>query len=354
MKEECKTRPPQCSLKCIKAFLSMPYGETNKERVYWGVLAAAIRETAKLIEDPQLEIHSAEEEVNALILKESVRNLIDKCDFTIAVMTGRNPNVFWEIGYTEAQKKPVVFLVDEEKEELSESPVLVAEALKCPYHLAGEVDPKSLLDDLSLRLKPFLEQAIKAVKATPRLPTLVSFSNRKECNLPKLVANATNRIYLITTNLGYFTDTAKFTVGNNQFAFDPPTKKGVDVKILTMDPESIIVKYRAEQLGLEYDVSGFREELRASARRFYQRYRRKPNVNIRLYGDLPLQITLIVDCVVVTSVLSRGSRGRTNLHFRLDIDTPGARESFEEHFHEVWAAPARHISSFKWATGSRQ
>jgi hypothetical protein len=102
-------------------------------------------------------------------------------------------------------------------------------------------------------------------------------------------------------------------------------------------------------LRLEYDVGNYREELRKSAREFYQKYKDKENVSIRLYDDLPLQITLIVDNQIVTSVVSRGSRSRDNLHFLLDIATPGARKSFEEHFHEVSAAPSRHISTFKWA-----
>lgn len=336
------------------AFLSIPYGRTDADRVYWTALASAIKNAAGLVRGADLKIHSAENEVNALILKENVRKLIDECDFTIAVTTGNSSNIFWEIGYTEAHNKPVVYLVDED-EDLSNSPVLIIEALKCPYqakNLVNVVEEGKIPEAMAINLRSFLEQAIKAVEATPKPPELTAHSSREDCDLPTLVANATDRIHLITSNLIYFADTDGFTVEeNNQevFAFDPPIHRGVDVKILTMDPDSPLVRYRAEQLTFEYDVGGYREELIKSAKKFYQRYKDKRGVSIRLYDDLPLQITLMVDDQVMTSVMSRGSRSRKNLHFILDMDFPGARNSFERHFAEVAAGPCKHISTFRWA-----
>jgi hypothetical protein len=176
--------------------------------------------------------------------------------------------------------------------------------------------------------------------------------DREAVGLPELVASARKRIYVLTTNLVYFSDFERFVVdrGRRVFAFDPAVDNGVRLRVLTLDPESPIVKYRAEQLGFEHDVARFRGEARRSARRFYQHYRNQPNVSIKLYDDLPLQITLIVDDTVVTSVMSRGHRSRENLHFRLSMDAPRARQSFERHFFEVAAAPSKHISQFGWAS----
>lgn len=342
----------------INAFLSSPYGK-GLERAFWKTLAKVIEDAAKSIKGTRLRIRSADEVVSALVLKENVRRLIDKCDFTIAVITGKNPNVFWEIGYTEAQKKPVVYLVDEETEDLSSSPVLIIEALKCPYRnsdLVNMAQKKQVQEDMKMRLKSFLEQAVNAVKAAPQEPELNAFSSRKKCNLPDLIADAREKIYLITSNLIYFADFEDFTIergDESRFAFDLPVERGVDIKILTMDPESPLVKYRAEQLTFEYDVGSYREELRESARALYQRYKENRNVSIRLYDDLPLQITLMIDNQVITSVMSRGSRSRENLHFLLDITLPGARNSFEKHFFEVSAGPCRHISTLKWAEQSK-
>ena len=49
------------------------------------------------------------------------------------MITGLNPNVFWEVGYTAAKGKPVIFAVAEEVDEALYSPVLVADALKVQY-----------------------------------------------------------------------------------------------------------------------------------------------------------------------------------------------------------------------------
>ncbi|MFV9678081.1 MAG: hypothetical protein ACNYVW_10595 [Methanosarcinales archaeon] len=256
------------------AFLSIPYGRTTTDRVYWKALATAIKKAARLVRGDDLTIHSAENEVNALVLKESVRKLIDKCDFTIAVITGNSSNIFWEIGYTEAHNKPVVYLVDEDAEDLSNSPVLIIEALKCQYQdkdLVDVVEEGEIPEAMAINLRSFLEQAIKAVEATPKLPELTAHSSREDCDLPSLVANATDRIYLITSNLIYFADIDGFTVEeDNQkvFAFDSPIRRGVDVKILTMDPESPLVRYRAEQLTFEYDVGNIEKNLEKAPRNY--------------------------------------------------------------------------------------
>ena len=174
----------------IRAFLSIPYGREPEHRAYWTALAAAITETAKALESVNLVVQTASEKVNALAIKKNVSELIDQCDFTIAVTTGHNPNIFWEIGYTEAQRKPVVYLVDEDTQDLTESPVLVVEALKCPYRASQLVDlvkNKKISEDLSIKLISHIDQAVKGVQATPQQPNLSSFSNRVECCATSLI-----------------------------------------------------------------------------------------------------------------------------------------------------------------------
>ncbi len=341
----------------LKAFLSMPYGRTPESRVYWESFESGIREVARLFTNPLLEIQSARDQVNDLVLKENVKNLIDACDFTIAVITSPNPNIFWEVGYTEAQRKPVVYLLDEEASDLVKSPVLVIEALKCAYRsstLTALARERKLPEDFIRRLTPFLAQAIKSVKARQMEPIIRVFSNREACHLPNFVATASIRINLITTNLSYFADFDRFVVQekNGVFAFNPPIQKGVNVKILTLDPDSPIIKYRAEELGFEGNFRSYREELRTSSRKFYQRYRHKTNVSIKLYDDLPLQTALMIDDKVITSVMSRDRRSRANLHFLLSMEIPGTRESFETHFSQVDANASRDISKFGWAAES--
>ncbi len=330
------------------AFLSMPYGRDEKARAYWKTLREAVTKAAMQFKAPALSLKVADEHVASLILKRSVARIIDECDFTIAIITEENPNVYWEVGYTEARGKPVVFLVEEGVAEAN-SPVLVLEALKCVY-------PKALLDKpdiLSARLEPFLTQALNTVKSIDRAPEVKVFGNRQAINLPGLVAGAEHHIHLITTNLGYFSDPERFKVvhdGHDTFAFDVPVASGVELRILALDPESPIVKYRAEQLGYDFDVGIYRDELRRGAQMFFRRYAAKRNVSIRLYDDLPTMISLLVDRKIVTSVVSRGSRSRDDLHFLIDESVSGAGR-FRDHFFQVDAAAGnrRHISAFRWA-----
>lgn len=354
------------------AFLSIPYGAKSQEQIYWKALATSIRNAAKQITFAKLEILSADEHVAELNLKKSVSELLGKCHFTIAVVTEKNPNVFWEIGYTEAQKKPVVYLVREDSQTIKASPVLIVEALKCQYldrdvkdAIAGDNVPKSL----QTKLKPFLEIAIKTVQGTARKPEIICYKKRTEIPLNNLIATANERIHIITTNLSYFMDTEhmffetseeltfltkekspfKMEKGAKVHAFEIPAKRGIEIKILTLDPESLIARYRAEQLGFDFDIGYYRKELKDSVKSFYARYKIYNNVSIRLYDDLPTLIALIIDKRVITSVITRGSRARDDLHFLIDLDLPGAN-IFEAHFAQVASAPSKHISAFKWAS----
>ena len=340
----------------MRAFLAMPYGKTVAQKLFWEAVEAAIRRVAASFTNPPLDILTGRDaEITHPRLKQHVQNIIDICDFTVAIITEANPNVFWECGYTESQRKPVVYLVDDATD-LAKSPVLVLEALKCEYQsnmLRSLMRNRELPDEFTVRFEAFLKQAVQSAKTQPKMRV---FPDREATKLPELVASAQSRIHLITTNLSYFADFKKFTVIRDkkpEFAFERPISRGVDVQILTLDPDSQFVKSRAEQLGLEHDVASFREESRDSARRFYQRYPGKANLTIRLYDDLPLQITLMVDNDVVTSVITRRPKSRENLHFHLSMDTPGAKHSFENHFSAVASAPSNHISRFGWAVAAK-
>ena len=71
----------------LSAFLSIPYGRTGEERVYGKTLISAIDNAGESVKEAEVSIRCAADEVNALVLKESVRKLIDECDFTIAVIS---------------------------------------------------------------------------------------------------------------------------------------------------------------------------------------------------------------------------------------------------------------------------
>jgi len=345
----------------IDVFVSMPYGTDPKSKEYWqrfytdGILAMFGLFKGR---GYTMNFHRPKEEPHDLILKESVVRLLNNCDVCLAIITGLNPNVFWEVGYAVARGKPVVVAVAEGVDETTYSPVLMADSLRVQYDgtIFDRVTPTagSVVEfqyEL-LRLFDLAKDIVRGIGKVP--PQYRVFSDRSEAHLPDTVASARRSIDLITTNLSFFADVESFVAdvdGVPVYAFDPPVTKGVKVRVLALNPESVIAEYRAKQLGQEHDVAGYREQLRAAARFFYQRYKAYRNVDIRIYDDLPLQITLIIDDKVITSVVSRGQAARNNIHVEFDLDFRGARASFEKHFAEVVASQAQtwHISRFSWA-----
>jgi hypothetical protein len=341
------------------AFVSMPFGSsTDGSDRYWNDFFNAIQDIVPLLQtrDFTINFHRADQTVGDLQLKESVKKQIQESNLVVAVITGLNPNVFWEVGYSHCLNLPIVFLVEANSQEARRCPVLINETLQFQYDgkifdVVPQDDKK--LGDFKRGLIPFLKTAVDTIKAKIAHPPRF-YSDRNSVLLPKKVWDAKKSIDVITSNLSYFADIEKFYIeinGKKEFPFDEPIEKGVKVRILSLNPDSSIAEYRAKQLGLEYDVAGYREELRNSARFFYQRYEKHKNVEIWIYEDLPLQITFIIDDEVVTSIMSSANRSRDNIHCVFDGKYEGVGSSFKEHFSEVLANKSHtsHISHFAWA-----
>ncbi len=332
----------------------MPFGyPKDGTEAYWNAMFEAIDGTRKVAASRGFKLNFLRANLNEsdLNLTQSVVNLIKRSHITIGVITGHNPNVFWELGFSRALEKPVVLVVAKDVEE--KAPVLVAELLRLPYEpdLFKEA-PFSEADVMELqgRILSRLSMAVDVVRGRTKPVTFEIFTERDDAHLPDAVYGAQRTIDLITSNLYFFTDEEHF-VSHGQYAFDDPVQRGVKVRILALNPDSVIAEYRARELGREHDVSGYREDLRNAARFIYHRYRDAKHVDIRIYDDLPLQITLRTDWDVFTAIVSRGQQARFNLHLKAHVDYPGVRPTFESHFSEVHAdlGRTRDISAFKWA-----
>src|SRR5205085_2918383 len=156
--------------KTIQIFVSMPYGRDKKSREYWQrFYTIGINGIRQLFEGRgyTAEFVRPKEEVSALLLKEGVIKLLDRCDACLGVITGLNPNVFWEVGYSAAKGKPVIFVVGKGVDEAEYSPVLVADALKVYYDgtiFDDDVPDKSRLTDFQYALLKFLDVAKDIIK----------------------------------------------------------------------------------------------------------------------------------------------------------------------------------------------
>lgn len=97
-----------------------------------------------------------------------VYNQIAKADLIVADMTGRNPNVFYEVGYAHALGKDVVLLTRSAED--------IPFDLKHHHHIIYDQGISALLDKLSPRVRWSLSQleATGEIPETPRLQFFVA------------------------------------------------------------------------------------------------------------------------------------------------------------------------------------
>ena len=103
-----------------RVFALMPFGKidgTDFDEVYQHAIKAACQEVGATC------IRADAFDFSGSVLK-SIHNSITKADFVIADLTGRNPNVLYELGYALALNKPVL--------------LLARDAADVPFDIAGQ------------------------------------------------------------------------------------------------------------------------------------------------------------------------------------------------------------------------
>lgn len=91
-----------CLSEKLFAFVLMPFGAEFDDTYRLGIkeIATSLDVIAERVD---------EQSFSETILERIYRQ-IESADFIIADMTGRNPNVFYEVGYAHAKKKPVILI----------------------------------------------------------------------------------------------------------------------------------------------------------------------------------------------------------------------------------------------------
>ena len=79
------------------AFVLMPFGDEFDD-----IYRLGIQETAK---EQGVVAERVDEQIYTESILERIYRQIDAADFVIADMTGKNPNVFYEVGYAHAKEK---------------------------------------------------------------------------------------------------------------------------------------------------------------------------------------------------------------------------------------------------------
>lgn len=84
------------------AFVLMPFSEE-----FTDIYESGIKSIAK---DYNVNAERLDDQIFDCNMVDQIYSQIDKCDFIIADMTNRNPNVFYEVGYADSKKKLVILL----------------------------------------------------------------------------------------------------------------------------------------------------------------------------------------------------------------------------------------------------
>lgn len=264
-------------------------------------------------------------------IEENVLRHIDTSDLLLADITRHpvsgqpNISVMHEIGYAQGRRTPVILIGQKGSHE------------NLPANLKGsfvqEYDPTDEnLTRFSRDLARQLEEVIRTrVLLRPRGDFQVEcFTARHKIHLDRMMANATSRINILTTNLNYTASFLKNALREAVSAnHNNPTFK---VEILTMDPESDVANARALQLGRP--IRHYRDELRRSLDEIRDLFSGAPQVEIATHRTLPTQMTFVIDGTVVTGIVSLGQQSREGIHFVL-YDLPGAANDFLAHFRSL-------------------
>jgi nucleoside 2-deoxyribosyltransferase len=84
------------------AFVLMPFSNEFDDIYKFGIQAAAV--------ECEVVAERVDEQIYSETMLERIYRQIDAADFIIADLTGKNPNVFYEIGYAHAKGKPCTLL----------------------------------------------------------------------------------------------------------------------------------------------------------------------------------------------------------------------------------------------------
>lgn len=356
----------------VQAFVSMPFGDDPEmlENEWTKLfnhgllpLQGKIDGLPKNITHTPIKLWRADRNLSSLSLKVNVMKGIEQSAFVICVLTSSlvkgtsglrltNPNVLWELGYAEALGKPIVVMADDPS--LSQLPILTGTPNVCTYNhtVVRETkakDAPEVFQNIAKNLVPFITQALEDARrgsSNRHRASALTFSSRESVDLASMIENAKSQVDILTTNLNYFVFEK---LKGNSNPFKKAIANGASIRVVTMDPESVIAEYRAKQLVRGQDVPGYRRELRQGIIELYNKLGKSPHFQLHIYNDLPLQITFRIDDTILTSVTTRGERARKRIQVQFKLYDEGVTESFVSHFQSMFDN-STDVSGLRWVT----
>lgn len=311
----------------LKCFIIMPFGikELPGDRGMhdFDVVYNSLSRLQNIDPKCQIDLSRADaEEVERENLATHVHSCIDSADFCIADITGHNPNVMYEIGFARGKGLKVI-VICEEKEII-------------PTDLKGIMYVKYKTNNLSVLAvgikKHFSRISIAPEKRELSLPTVQYLARRNDVLIREKIRESRLRIEILQTNLSIL---QRDFIDDIVTALD--THENLRVRILTLDPQSVFVNYRAKQLE-DTEVKIFRGELLNALEATASKLRKYGSrVSIKIYDDFPSQIAFFFDGETLACVVSAIGRSRDNCAFLVPSNMPNAQESFGFHFSHLWS-----------------
>lgn len=312
----------------IKCFVMQPFGskvthgaqEPNpNDDIY-----KALKKLEKIRPGFPIDVYRADTQSYAHAeLHTHVIKCIERSDFAVADFSGRNSNVLYETGFARGIGREVIGLCRDR----ADVPSDLTELITVPYrmddleHLAADIDQhidrvKSSIDNLRSKT----DNKIKY------------FQKRDDSFIRSKISMASNRIDILQTNLTTI-------AANDMLEILEALRKNdeLHLRILTLNPQSIFVNFRGQQLGFDENIGLYRGELESALKGVHYLL----NVfgkrsQIRIYDDFPTQIGFRFDDDILACVVSATARSRENCAFLLPASLPGAELTFTRHFEYLW------------------
>jgi hypothetical protein len=145
-----------------------------------------------------------------------------------------------------------------------------------------------------------------------------------------LLARATDQIQILTSHPG---DRIVTFLGQILHAVDQT--QSLRVTILTSHPDNRFSPIRAKQLRIPAEK--YRSELISSLDLITLAFKSKPNCNLRVYRELPIQLWHRIDEMIYVCFPAFQRRSRENCVVGFPVKKPGVKETFLDHFEKLLA-----------------
>jgi hypothetical protein len=304
-------------------FVIIPFTETSAP-LWEALLSLETRFSEFELEFSRADTRATDDE-----LQSHIENVIRQSHLCLADITDPNPNVFMEVGFAAALGKSTIFV----SSNLNEIPSSLAGNLVITFDRSAPG-----FHDLICKLTEFIPRLVLKLKteALSRPSLTRIFPTLSSVDLASQIHAAVYHIDILQTNLT--------TVSTN--LLDPilaalERNDRLQIRILTLDPDSPFSIYRSRQLAVDFSL--YRHELLNSLNILLSRLKDSPRYAIRIFDDFPTQIAYRIDDLVYWSVVARQSRSRTNVTFLASLSQPSVAHSFLEHFESLWALARPYI-----------